>query len=444
MALLLVACVLLQSLAPSTYDPNLDRVIPERTGTNGYEEYVDAAILWQQQVREYDAFVRAFERGETLPPRPDGIPEGADVAAMLRIELNVAGPALAKLRAGNAKAVRYPKAISLTTLFPEAAPLKQLVQFMARAAEAEVEAGSSEQAAGLLADGLTFARKFACGGLIIQMVAFACERTLLDSFRRIEAKLPAPTLARFEQIPPLPSPVPALEVARRGVRETFDALLDNPEELKEFLDPKVWPKVQATVADLTATRRDQIYRRYFLRLETPFVDAIRQCGQPEIRWLEPIDEGPVLGDPPKRDLTSDELGVMLPVLRAYSILGVDDIYLDGYLAASFGLQVEDRLFRIHLAILKYRAEHGGWPGSLKAVPGIATVDPCANTPYRYEVLGDAFRLVCDTPRGPLELGTRMSLVHSPAKTTTVPRYPSSDDIGRWGLSVMAAEPQGTR
>lgn len=393
-------------------DANLSKVVVSPTGQNGYEEYVQAAtVLSLRQNRALEAYVRAREREATdftETPRPAMIPADASLLQVYRIELKTLAPALQWIRKGNEKPVVYPAPkISAITLFPELSYWKVAARLFARSAYVAFADGDPAGATRSILEGLAFSKKIAVGGEIHFLVSGACEQILfaavqehLLSFSLHDAEL---LQAWAEDSAKSPSAlIQAAEVERKSFHQSVVDIFGSPSDLLEVMDIKEEDKAEFTrkLSAITDARKEVLYRRFFQRLESPWVAIKARLGEPEATWLDPIEVESAGDDEPlKADLDATELGATFGTLRLLSMLGLGDEETLSIVPIAARFRIQERLLRLYAGVLRFKWENGRLPSSLAEVFGQEPTDPASGQAYVFEPNEHGrFRILCSTKR----------------------------------------------
>jgi|GEM_PF-2719810 len=403
-------------------DRNLFKVVPSPTGRNGYEEYVQAAIILSRpENRALENYVRSAEsRGAWQADRPASIPEGTNLLQAYRIEQRALAPAIRLIQAGNQKQVVYPSShISVVTLFPELSYFKVAARMMRRNAFIAFADGNPTAGTQAILDGLIFSKKIAVGSAIHFLVSGACEQIM---FGAVEEHLGGFSLRDVDQIQSwaesatsAPSGLAVTaETERKSIHDSVVDLLSDPTDLLDVVDIKDEdrPNFVKNVKAIPSARREVIYNTFFKRLEWPWDAVLLRLQGPEKTWLDPIevdaspDEPAGLGN-----LGATEGQASVAILQLMSLLGAGDDQVLGMVPDAARSRIQERLVGIYAGVLRSKWLNGKLPGTLREAFGTEPLDPATGEAYAYELqVGGGFRIVCPTKR----LG-EVDLVYSSAK-----------------------------
>jgi hypothetical protein len=404
-------------------EPNLLKVVPNPTGHNGYEEYVQAAILLAKpENKTLVNYVRAAT--ESASPtgqpiaRPATVPEGLKALDLFRLEVKKLQPVIDLVRAGNLKPVSYPKAqITPVTLLPELAYFKLAVRVFQHAAYVAFADGNSREGVSLVMDGLTFSEKIQVGDLIHLLVGRACTQMMYVAVDRHTPQIPLNGAVRLQTWATgadrryRDSAVRAAKVERAKVRAFYDDFFNSPGEYWEGMDIKPEDERQwtANLRAVSPLRRDQIYNSFFKRLELPMSVLLERLNGPESTWLAPLEYDGFETNDTKPPIASDVATPLLTLLKLYRMLD------SGSDIGEFPLQlasctIQDRLFKIHCDAIISRWRTGKNPTKLADLYSADPTDPATGEHYDYSIRDNGwFKISCKHAKvGEVTISSRAS------------------------------------
>lgn len=370
----------------------LNSVIAERTGRNGYEEFVDAAILIQNS---------PLAKSENQPKIGD-----KDWLERRRQMVAQSSKALDLVRAGLEKPVSYPSPLTQMTPLPEVSLFKRLATAFAYRCSVMCADGNPVGAAEALADGFRFSKAvMSTGGEMHLLVGLAMSSIMFAEFDRSKAVLTIggldtifKSLDHAEQI----SPMPNFEAAFSGSRRLCDTLLATPDVLLNVAtDKDTADKWRRLPVDEQKSRIAA-----YLKACADGLSALGQVFQsPESTWSASMP---------------DDLRFDLPFVPVVAEL--DPI---GYLlerkailpVANFRSRV--RLLRLHTAILKHRWTHGALPPTLDPISD--QLNPQTGKPFSYKLQGKSYQLWTTDLRGSGYLDLSRSKAPELDKNSELPR-----------------------
>jgi hypothetical protein len=403
-------------------EPNLTKVVPIPTGQNGYEEYVQAAIiLAKPENKTLVNYVRAATEagsptGQAIA-RPATVPEGLKALDLFRLEVKKLQPVIDLVRAGNLKPVSYPKAqITPVTLLPELAYFKLATRVFQHAAYVAFADGNSREGVSLIMDGLTFSEKFQVGDLIHLLVGRACTQMMYVAVDRhtpqiaLNGAIKLQTWATGADRRYRDAAVRAAKVERAKIRVFYDDFFNNPSEYFEGMDIKPEDERQwkANLQAVSSLRRDQIYNSFFKRLELPLSALLERLNSPESTWLAALVFDGFETDDTKPPIASDVAAPLLTLLKLYQML--DSGLHNGESLQLASCTIQDRLFKIHCDATVFRWRTGKNPTKLADLYGADPTDPATGENYDYSIRDNGwFKISCKHAKiGEVTISSRAS------------------------------------
>jgi hypothetical protein len=380
----------------------LEKVIPRYTGQNGYEEYVQAAIILEKpENKALDNYVLAAAKGkESEQPKPPGLPENATLLDLYRFENKALGPALDLIRAGNEKKVIYPKwPITAITLFPEVRDFRIVAKLFARLAYVSFAAGDSRSGTRALLDGLTFSRKIQCLAMIHLYVGNLCEQTIFGAMEHHVDQISLPDSEKLlkwaDSIQDSKQNfMAAAKIEQTGYRATFDDLCNNPKEYDSVVGSDETQKLIASgsLRNLSPARKAKVYASITEYFERPWIELQDRMKMPESEWLQPLPENPPVDEAKARvELDQDSSTALLLLASFFSELEGGHRDIPATLARYL---IQERLAGIYAAVIRYRWINNALPTKLADVFGKEPLDPTTGKVYTYEQVDKSFRVTC--------------------------------------------------
>jgi hypothetical protein len=395
---MIAALALAAALAQSSL---LQKVIPRVTGQNGYEEYIQAAILIDRpEARALEKYVASRAKGGTTTLRPAGIPENATLLDVYRFDVKALAPALELIRAGNEKRVTYPHSpVTANTLFPELSEFRIAARLFARSAYVAFAGGDSKAGTQALLDGLVYSRKIQCLGTIHLFVGRSCEQTMFGALGRHVDQI---SYGDSEKLMSWADSVQdskeifawTAKVEQGVYRATFDDFCANPDEYKSLLGGNTEELRAAgnSAKGLSGARKEALYSFIARHFESSWIELQDRLQKPESEWLQPLADPPELGlDPLKQQVNGDAAAALVLLTAAFSELGSRHRDIPATLARYL---IQERLAGIYAAVIRYRWRNNALPAKLADVFGKEPVDPVTEQPYTFERVDKSFRVTC--------------------------------------------------
>ncbi|MBI3911543.1 MAG: hypothetical protein HY320_11505 [Armatimonadetes bacterium] len=358
-----------QGAKPKT--PLLRQLFPELTGRNGYEEFVAAADLIDNE----DRAIRAASQPSAMLAQKHALLADARCAQALYL-----------LRRGLRKPIASPReSLSPETLFPEAGAFRDLARLLQVEQYVLLADGRTRDAIQSLRDGLRFGDAIQTDALISGLVGIACSTIILQQFGEHLDQLSATDCELLFNVCRewLAEPGPLHRVLRAEWRIGREALSHLAKQLELPTDPPGGRPDEGTpeerlprdfaemarrrTAFLTELERaGHLYDDYFARL-------LQQLGRPA--WERSL---PDMGADDSASARLVET-LSVPVQRT----------LDSYTRERALVQ----LLACHAAIRRYHWEFGRLPASLGELRlGDLAVDPFTGQPLHYVGRGREYDL----------------------------------------------------
>jgi len=395
-------------LRPAVQDSNLRKLIAHPTGQNGYEEYVQAAIILSRpENRALDDYIRWAESDHKYgsDKKPESVPEGATLLDLYRLQLRSAGAALDLVRSGSLKPVSYQNPpITFRTIDSELFYLRTACQLFRRQAYVAFAEGRSKDGAQAILDGLTLAKKIRVAGLLHYLIGVSCEAVMFAAMQRHLGQL---SLADAERLQTWAESQTgdhsALERAVRqemqSIRASLDEFFRDPgPDIYGADDPDQHSKRVAAIKSTTIKWREGVYDQLFRPLEDPYWALLDRLKQPENEWLAPLqivdippaDDAIVGGDPDAAKAIYDLYGKYL------ALHGADETEMESAQLERF--RIQERLVGVYAAVIRYRRLNGRLPSTLAEVFGKEPADPGTGHAYNYQPNPDgSYRVTCLAP-----------------------------------------------
>jgi hypothetical protein len=414
-------------LSPGAQQPHktlLEQVVPNPTGTNGYEDYLRAAELlrgpdfgnyinWSPD--RYEELVEQLKAHDAEPP-PGGVAlrEFPDVKAQLanykrmdsmtKLQVWKEGvekfsKALDFLAAGNRKRVTDPhERLDMLTLFPEYAYFKSLAKLADMAAYVAFAEGRSKQGTQILLDSYQLGFNLEGKILIAHLVGTAIESISLAGFERHLDSISRQDAALIE------SAVPGLlEGEPRVIGCIQNEQKFSMVSLTDILNGKYDLTGQTSAGGEEESPEGKSLREQIKRLSGSQIQALVGRASTEIdHKLKPIiarfrgpESGWVVNAPPPGNVEEE-------VRQPSTVQELMDNFIEdstsvfdqvGLSAAKSRTQL--RLLGLSAAVIRYKWDTGNLPDSLAAAVKKSLIsDPLSGQDFAYERLGFfSFRIV---------------------------------------------------
>jgi hypothetical protein len=370
------------SEAPSSI---FSRLFQHPTGNNGYEEWVRAVDLIQND-ENVDA---AMEPGASLNFKRHVL---ADPSAT---------QALILLREGANKPVRSPRqSVDENTLLPELAPFRRLARLLSVQMQVDFAEGRASAAIADLRTGLVFGDRIQTDTLISGLVGVAIDAVVLNGFAPHFDQLSASQCDQVLQIVAegLNAECPAirlLALEKGHTLKMLDARRSDPDSMLALLD--------------TLTNGDESGNG-----NPEEADALQNL---QARLIDrPQDLNPIIDDAQARTVALFNQAILdlrvpitqrkpLPIDRAaspgYWLFRSVNVNMQPLLDKYDTAQEKLRLLGVHALIRRYFLEHKTLPTSLAQLHATDLVlDPFTGDSLLYQRNGDLYTL---SSRGPLKL-----------------------------------------
>lgn len=375
---------------------------PKPSGTNGYEEYLNAADLIDTD--EFRAFSRYEEEAKSAPwvdedgkpmpkpPLPPGVRENSTLLEIRRAWVQRFGRVLDLVAAGNLKPAFDPRTdFDFETTFPELAKFKNIAKFMAMAAEVRFADGSPKAGTDLLLDALKFGDSLAGRSMIHTLVSTAIASIVFAGFERNLPRLSEKDCLRVR------AEVDALLSRPSAAARTYQsegAMLQRSlgrmklEDFRDSLDVYTDDEdVASRLKNITPAQWDRIRQDVSARVGAHYQELARRLSSGETHWRAARD----FAEEEEEASSGRAVG---PDSRPEDLLA-DTIQLisTGFIDVSARSRTQMRLLRLHALVLGFQWHHGRLPSSLaEAVPESEQVDPIIDKPFQYELIPGGYRL----------------------------------------------------
>ena len=385
----------------------LDRVITNWTGMNGYEEFVQAAILARTiDAGDFHRYSRSPDRQEHPQGLPAWLQKTEDFLSGEELSAKRFKPVLKMIRFGLNKPVAYPnKTILPSTLFPELAFFRGVPVMFESSSYAAFAHGDEREGASEIAQALLFCEKQPYDIRLLYFVRAAMTKVVISHLMTV---IPSLSQVDCEKLTDgvsqlLDSPKKIIE-GYEGEHQMTMAGLDDILNLREPLtrsDSELSKLLRQLSIDDKAVIRD--YAASIISgQDQSLVDLL---ARPESEWgvnLVPIS-------PPDFNLAYPNASFQA---RAFAKLIVpmvsDDPTQD--IGTMFAInRTQIRLMALPLRIAAFRWEFDRYPETLLEVVGReASVDPLTGRDFIYRRTSDGYELYSEgfKGKGKIEVSTR--------------------------------------
>lgn len=357
------------------------QVVPHPTGKNGYEEYVQAAVL---------ASHPDLDRWEQpTPPFAPGLSSNTTRLQRSQWVQSRLKTAFELVRQGNAKPVAEPREIiDFGTPLPEIAYFRRISRALSSAAYADFAVGKTDLGTERLLDGLVFGENVSRTGTLLNHLIGISQMNM--TFVAFESRLPQlskPDCRRIIESTTALLGRPAAYVSvlgteRRLAIAAFDDIVSGK---KKWLDASEYRGIAKELQERSPSERAEVLRLGVQMIDDRFGPLFQAFKGPESGWpIEAVASPPIeLSTPPT---TPDALAeAIVDSLVPQSSQGAQ---------ASLRMRAQLRLLRLHAWVLAFRWEYDRLPARLaEAVPEEALIDPANGTPFEYIVTETGYRLV---------------------------------------------------
>jgi len=391
------------------------RLFPIPSGTNGYEEYVQAVDVLKdshwvayEQWRSYLASrskpsppSQSMASEESEPDRPEGVSLDMTDLQVRRVQDQRYGSALHWLKQGNLKPVVSPYSnITFATIFPEMAGFKLIAKADANHAYLEFADGRSDLAVKDLLEGLKFSQKICTTTRIGCLVSIACQSIILAEFNLHLSQLSESDAMDIDRATKqlIAQPVPMSQLLREEARASvsvLDEVVDHPES---FLDDMEGRKDKTKPYNLSPDDKAKLKSLILSGIDNRLNEEIKRYEGPETGWvIRDRSPDPIPG-------TNDRSVSGLALQFVNFLMGKETKI--GFATAVAKARIQLRLLRLHAQVIEYKWQNGFLPKKLSefARDG-AGFDPIVNAPFHYEPKNGAYTLYSEgTPEtGRIEL-----------------------------------------
>lgn len=386
-----------QQAKPRLYDgkPLFDYVCGQRTGTNGYEEFIDSIDKLDRP---------ALSRAEKDIPtwgQPNFL---TGQRALWKCDSG----SYSLVAKGVEKGSRFPMPeIDISTLFPQFADFKRIQKMTAAGVAVDFAEGRPLAACKKLETMLAFATQLSDTGEIISyFVGAAMLSIATQSFARYEAQIPLDACAGLERQAnaglATGCPKSNLVADLKCVNRTLDRLVQSPKAYmlevglreKDFepdIDGK--PSRNQQWCDQSPSYRASAANSFRGLFTFYSNQAVALLERPESQWEESADP-----------LNNFEL----PWMPIWDILGAGPQVLTT-LKAEVIRRTRLRLLRLHVQVIRHKWVTGQLPQTLAELPDTkSTFDPVTEKPFQYLVSGATFDAWAEGTKktGPIRLAKK--------------------------------------
>lgn len=417
---MLVTLIFSLTLLQSGSQTLLQQIVPNPTGTNGYEEYLMACeIVRPPQVsslilsrpENYQEIIKRFEKGDAQS-RPSQTEysqakkfEGTSLLKLRREAVERAQKALDLIAQGNKKNVFDPRTkVDWNDRFPEMRHFRILGTLCLAASYVAFADGQPVRGAQYLADAITFGRNIGgnliigrLNGMVIQESAFELFESVLPKISHSDGQL---LLALSNKLVSEKSPsVRVLERGQASNRDCYAAMLELPTSGDMEGATQSDQSAATYLKTLSATTRQEVLDLCVQRTSRIQAQMTAMFQRPESEWGSYNDPDPVSI---KADTAINSTQMLVAYLcdnrvQSFGTLGRHEVRN----------RTQLRLIGLAAAVVKFKWEYDRLPLRLSEVVGEqASFDPVANGPFQYETSPNGFRVYSKGTKESGEIGLR--------------------------------------
>lgn len=394
--------------AQETPESLFRKYFPKPTGTNGFEEYLQAADIAQSPAfASHSAFFARIvaeaagqppiddETGRPLPwpPAPAGLSPSSSQLDVQRQWVKACGRILDLVKTGNTKPAFDPRAtFDFESTFPELSKFRSVARFLSMAAYVRFADGSSASGTDALLQALRFAD--AVGGLtmIHTLVQIAMQAIVMTQFSECLPQLSESDAKRIVAdvgaLLSRPSSLAsALERERTMMLEGI--IKAKPSELIELFGLS-FDESEAQSADfvkrLNSNQWQQVKAIVTSRLGRTYDQALQCLRGPETQWAAMMEStAGIEPEPPKSVSSLDDV--------ADHVVDAAVPSLAQLFVSAARIRTQLRLLRLHGMLIGFRWHHRRLPARLADAVGPGDLnDPFSGEPFQYQLLAGGYRL----------------------------------------------------
>ncbi len=250
------------------------RFFPHPTGKNGFEEYLQAADLLQDQnASQYDTWFfnlrPAQGRMQVQTAPPEGVQLTDSYAEVERKYRKRFQKVLALVKSGNAKPAQLPSkldngASEQASDFPVYARFRQVARFTAHAGDAEFEDGKEASATQILFDSLKFSSRVSTGSEIALFAGYGCEFSAVHEFSSQVKRLSPSSAAKVvrycaNSLTEEPAEIAvvsrAFEVRKAKIHDIVSGLRSHPQDIAKL---ELMPHAVQRLKSLSGPQLEQL------------------------------------------------------------------------------------------------------------------------------------------------------------------------------------------
>jgi hypothetical protein len=362
----MIALAIAALIVQSGSGPLFDKLFPNPTGLNGYEEYVRASDMLN--AGGFRALV-----DETTP----GTPNARQYLAIAKDAVQKFGRAADLVRQGNLKAVSDPRrSITFDTVFPEIGEMRNIARLLLFEAYVSFSAGNSSAGLSSLTDGLTFGRKIQTATMIQFLVGVAVQSLMFWQLDQRLGQLCLADAGKLEKhceaaLKEKTRLAAVLETERVAQSAALDGIIQNPSAfVTEPEEPETAAQIKA-IQGLSEAAKRQLAGRVREVLGRRMAVTLATLDGPESGWKAP-------------DLTTGDADTD-------SILGILSPNYEQLFNAAIRERTQYRLALLHAKIIKFHWLMGKLPESLENLNARDAVeDPNNGGTFVYEKSEDGY------------------------------------------------------
>ena len=368
-----------------------EKIVPNPTGANGYEEYLRAAdIAALPEFSNYDRWLSNPRGGNSsveIDKPVDVDPKDPDLTVR-RKWADRFRACCDLISNGNRKAVADPRGIiKVDTLFPEMARFRALARFEAVSAHVSFADGQTGQGIRHIEDAVIFGNKISGSILIGRLVGIACDAIsfveLDDHWAQLSVS-DAEELQRFfgSQLSEPSRLVESIRAERRATHTAIDQLFANPDEFASLMyDDDKEKALAGSLSKLSANDAQGAQSATNAAIDAYYDSILTILNGPEAGWFSLKDLGDAENsDDPKLPLATRLANLVMPTMSAVLVAESRD-------------RTRMRLAYLTAKAVDFRWIMGRLPDRIEdfTTPSERT-DPTSGRAFRYRRDGPWFRI----------------------------------------------------